>query len=236
MRCVDEGSGVLRWVLDRPERANSYSDATLEAMHAELDRIDGSDSVRALVVSGAGRHFCAGADLEELAARPASDAMSLRSRAAFERIARLGIGTVAAIQGAAVGGGVELALACDFRIGAPAATFHLPEVEMGLLPAAGGIPRLVRAIGEPRAKQMVLLGSRVDAATAADWGLLHQVSHAPVEAALAVAKTLACLDGSAVRLAKALFESTAPEPPELEKLAQYALYARRPGRTGDAGG
>ncbi|WP_165385268.1 enoyl-CoA hydratase/isomerase family protein [Pandoraea sp. XY-2] len=139
--------------LNRPERANAYNTALLESLLAALQEIKSQPALRALLICGAGeRSFCSGADREELKGRCFKDGIELLSRVVFDQLAELPIPTVACINGAAIGGGLELALACDLRVCSPGAIFALPELSLGLTPAAGGIRRLPTLIGlgEPR--------------------------------------------------------------------------------------
>lgn len=162
--------------LNRPERAHAYTVAMLEALQAHIDRMSRDRDIRAAILVGEGdRVFCAGADRSEIDERRAADGFALQARRVFDAWQRLPCPTVAAINGAACGGGLEFALACDVRVCAPHARFWLPETEFGLIPAAGGVERLCRVIGSARAREMVLFGRDIDAATARDWGLVSQV-------------------------------------------------------------
>lgn len=142
----------------------------VEAAEHDLD-------VRVLVFTGAGdRTFCAGADRDELAARDWQSALTLFSAEVFRRIERSRCVTIAAINGAAVGGGFELALACDLRLAVTTARFWLPEPELGLLPAAGGTERLPRLVGVAKAKELILGGASWDAAEALRLGLVSEIT------------------------------------------------------------
>lgn len=170
-----EACAVL--TLDRPEALNALSFAILEAIGARLDEVAASDA-RALVVTGAGgRAFCAGADIKELRGR---DVMAQRRGAelgqrVFAKLDTLPMPSVAVIDGVAFGGGLELALACTFRIGTAAARMGLPEVKLGLIPGYGGTQRLPRVIGEARALEMILSGRSVAAEEAERIGLISAV-------------------------------------------------------------
>ncbi len=220
----EAGEAVLVLALNRPERSNAYTRELLEALGAELDGLADS-SVRALVLTGAGeRAFCAGADLDELETHRFADGFSLLSRTVFDRIASLPILTIAAINGAARGGGVELALACDLRVCAPHATLGLPELDHGLLPAAGGLRRLPTLIGEGPAKHLVMSAEPIDSERALAWGLVSHRGRDFMDRALHLAAKSAQRDPEAVRAAKLMFE---PGAHALESVAQATLYERR---------
>ncbi len=167
---------VVCVTLNRPERAHAYTIPMLEALQAHIDGMSRDRDIRGAILMGDGDHvFCAGADRAEIDERRAADGFTLMARRVFEAWQRLPWPTVAAINGVACGGGLEFALACDVRVCAPHARFWLPETEFGLIPAAGGVERLCRVIGSPRAREMVLFGRAIGAATALDWGLVSHV-------------------------------------------------------------
>jgi enoyl-CoA hydratase len=164
--------------LDRPEALNALSFAILEEIGSAIDEAAGSDA-RVLVVTGAGdRAFCAGADIKELRDR---DLMSQRSGAmrgqeVFAKLDGLPFPSVAVVDGFAFGGGLELALACTFRVGTPNAKLGLPEIKLGLIPGYGGTQRLPRLIGEGRALEMIMTGRTVRAEEALHIGLIHRIA------------------------------------------------------------
>ncbi len=215
-------------VLRRVERANAYDDAMLAGVASALASALVDPAVSVVIFRGAGdRHFCAGADLDALRERDPLSALDLPSARLFAAIASFPKATIAAVNGAAVGGGCELALACDLRVASENAFFALPETGLGLIPAAGGTHRLADFVGLGRAKEMILTGRRVDARTALAWGLANEVC-APDELdarAFAVAETIAHKDGDAVALAKEVLAGThaTPAGPALERLAQTLL-------------
>jgi enoyl-CoA hydratase/carnithine racemase len=162
--------------LDRPERANAYTDATLAAVENALTDYLRAPEVRLIAVGSAvAGVFCAGADLEELGTRDAAAALKLFSLEVFDRLAAAAKPTIAVVDGPAVAGGLELALACDLRIASPGARFAMPEPTLGLIPAAGATFRLPRVVGESTARQMILFGAELDAAQALARGLVHEV-------------------------------------------------------------
>jgi methylglutaconyl-CoA hydratase len=178
---VDQRGGIVVWTLDRPHRANALSREALLALGKLAREAARNPSVRAIVVTGAGgRVFCAGADLKE---RLGMSENEVRTQVALYRselgpLDRSPKPVVAAINGAALGGGLELALCCDLRVAAAHAQLGLPETSLGIIPAAGGTQRLPRLVGEARAKEMILLGRRLTAAEALSWGLVNRVTPA----------------------------------------------------------
>lgn len=164
--------------INRPKRANSLSRATLTALSRAGERIFRDGRARTAILTGAGeRVFCAGADLEERRSMDREAVLEqLRAyRSELAWISAPDLLTVAAINGAALGGGLELALMCDLRIAAQHASFGLPETSLAIIPAAGGTQYLPRIVGEARAKEMILLGRRLDSEEAQHWGLIHRV-------------------------------------------------------------
>ena len=185
-----DGCAVL--TLNRPEALNALSFAILGEIGAAIDEAAKS-SVRALIVTGAGpKAFCAGADIKELGSR---DLMAQKrgaelGQAVFAKLDSLPIASIAVINGFAFGGGLELALACTFRLATTNARMGCPEIKLGLIPGYGGTQRLPRIIGEPRALELVMTGRTVDAVEAERIGLVSKiVSGDPVVEGLAFAKT-----------------------------------------------
>lgn len=213
--------GVCIVTLNRPHKANAYDASLLRALRASLD--DLADA-RVVVITGAGRHFCAGADLAHLAERRLLDALNLESARLFDHIAQLNRPTIAAIHGAALGGGLELALACDVRVATEDAILGLPETSFGLIPAAGGTLRLPRLIGVARAKEMIFTARRVPAPEALTLGLINQVTD--LEGALALARNMARHDPLALELAKRAIDMH-EGPGGYPAAAQALLYHRR---------
>jgi enoyl-CoA hydratase/carnithine racemase len=170
--------GAVILTLARPARSNALSRSLLLELGRAGAELATDADARAVVLTGAGeRAFCAGADLKERAAM--SDAEVRRQlelyRSCLGWLGTLDVPVVAAVNGAALGGGLELALCCDLRVAASNAVFGLPETSLGIIPGAGGTQRLPRVVGLGRALEMTLLGRRVDAATALAWGLVHEV-------------------------------------------------------------
>jgi enoyl-CoA hydratase len=191
--------------LNRPDALNALSFSILRDIAKALDEV-ASWKVRSLIVTGAGeKAFCAGADIKELRGR----SMMERKRgaelgqAAFAKLDRLPFPSVAAINGFAFGGGLELALACTFRVAVRSAKLGLPEIKLGLIPGYGGTQRLPRMIGEARAIDMILLGRTVSAEEAERIGLVHRlVDSAAVDGAMALVRDFASYSLVALGMAR----------------------------------
>lgn len=174
--------GVLTLTLNRPEALNSLNRALMQQFRDALASAAADESVRALIITGAGRGFCAGADLIEQPATPPvsrgqgiSDGMTSHFNPLARDLATFPKPTVAAVNGVAAGGGVGLALACDIVIAAKSATFiQVFAPQLGLVPDMGCSWHLPRLVGAARARGLALLGDRLDAETAAAWGLIWQ--------------------------------------------------------------
>lgn len=211
LRCEDLG-GVRRLTLDRPEKLNALSSALVEALTQALEAAARAEAVRAVVLAGTGRAFCAGADVTELASTP--DAAAVRAHAArsarlHDTLARFGKPTVAAVQGLALGGGCGLALACDMVVCGESAQFGYPEITRGIVPAIV-LPNLVRQVGWKAAFELAATGARIDAARAAALGLVNHVvaDEAVGEEAVRLASELADRDPAAMRWLKRVFVET----------------------------
>jgi enoyl-CoA hydratase/carnithine racemase len=196
-------AGVV--TLRREAKLNALSAELEAALDAALERPEVRDA-RAVVITGGERAFSAGADVTELRdADPAAILAYYRATGGvYERVAALPQPTIAAIAGWCLGGGFELALACDFRVAEQSAVFGLPEVRIGILPSSGGTHRLVTLLGAARAKELVLLRERLSAAEAAAAGVVTDVvpDGTALEHALGVAHRLAELPPLAVAVAK----------------------------------
>ncbi len=207
-RVEDRGEGLLLLTLDRPAVANAMNTQMGRDLLAFFDEINAAPALaRAIVMTGAGdRAFCAGGDLKER--QGMSDAAWQDQHLLFERMVRAFIAcpvpVIGAVNGAAYAGGCELALCCDFIYAAPAARFALTEVTLGIMPGAGGTQNLPRAVGERRAKEIILTGRPFTAAEAHEWGMVNRVC-APgrvVEEALETARRIADNAPISVRQAK----------------------------------
>ncbi len=180
--------------LDRQEALNALSFAILEEIADAFDAAAAMD-IRALLITGAGaKAFCAGADIKELRGRDlaAQKRQAARGQAIFAKLDALPVPSVAIVNGFAFGGGLELALACTFRLATRNAKVGLPEIKLGLIPGYGGTQRLPRLVGEGRALEMIMTGRTVAAEEALAIGLVHRlVDGDPVEAGIAFAREFA---------------------------------------------
>lgn len=203
----DAAPGVAELVLDRAEALNAMSTEHARAIAAATERLAGDDTVRAVVVSSSSeRAFCVGADLKE---RNGLDDDGLRRqrpvfRAAFAGLLDLPVPTVAAVQGFALGGGLELALSCDLIVVDETATLGLPEVSVGVIPGGGGTQLLARRVGWGRAADLVFTARRIDAAESYRLGLADRLvaPSSARDAALELATTVAANSPVGVRNAK----------------------------------
>ncbi len=169
--------GVALVTLDRPEVMNALSFALLAELGDALAALDADPACRAIVITGAGeRAFAAGVDIRELAAQTPASLLELDPFAVLERIPAMRVPVIAAVRGFALGGGLELALACDLVVASDDAQLGLPELGLGVIPGAGGTQRLPRAIGRARAMEMILTGRRMRADEAERLGLVVTVA------------------------------------------------------------
>jgi enoyl-CoA hydratase/carnithine racemase len=221
--------GVVAVVeLRREQKLNALSAVMEERLGAAFASAEVRES-RCVVLTGDARAFSAGADVTEFRDADAASVMAYYRGAGevYERIARLPQPTIAAISGYCLGGGLELALALDLRIADPAATFGLPEVGLGIIPSAGGILRLTRALGPARAKDLILTGRRFGAGEALAMGVVSEVA-AEGEAltrALALAHELAELPALALQVAKQTIDLAAESSREAAVLMEQLAYA-----------
>jgi enoyl-CoA hydratase len=171
-------AGIALVTVNRPEKRNALSAAVVAELHDAFERIAAGASIRAAIVTGAGeKAFVAGADINELAALSPVEAReySLRGQGAFRKLETLGKPSVAAVNGYALGGGLELAMACTVRFASENAQFGQPEVKLGIIPGFGGTQRLPRLVGRGRALELLLSGEPIAAAEAHRIGLVGAV-------------------------------------------------------------
>lgn len=191
---------------DRPGALNAIDADALEGLARALDRLEADDTARVVVLTGAGRAFVGGGDIAHMAALGPHEGERFvyRGQALLRRLERLPKVTVAAINGFALGGGLEIALACDLRVAAESAHLGLPEVTVGVIPGWGGTQRLARLVGRGVAKDLVLTGRRVAAAEALALGVVNRVvpGAALLDACRELAATIAGNSFVAVRQAK----------------------------------
>jgi methylglutaconyl-CoA hydratase len=199
--------GVYTFTLNRPEAMNALNGELVEALHATAVSLRDDPAARVVIFTAAGnRAFSAGADLKERAGLGTDEVVAAVSAIAraMEAIGAIPVPTIAAINGAALGGGMELALACDIRVASSSATLGLTETTLAIIPGGGGTQRLPRLAGPGRAKELIFTGRRISAAEALAYGIVEEVV-APDELrarALELARRIAANGPVAVRAAK----------------------------------
>ena len=223
--------GVLTLTLNRPEKLNALDAAMVEALHVAIDMHGDHPDVRAIVITGAGhKAFVAGADIAELRERRRDEALQGINSELFERIANVPVPTIAAIRGYALGGGCELALACDIRLAGSSAKIGQPETGLGIMAAAGATYRLPQLVGLGMAREMLFSGRAVKADEALRIGLVNRVvdDDELLAAADKLARRIARNDPLAVRMTKAAlaarFNAQDRSAQIFENIAQAVLF------------
>jgi 2-(1,2-epoxy-1,2-dihydrophenyl)acetyl-CoA isomerase len=229
---------VALLTLNRPEALNSFTRAMHQDLWAALDRAEADPAVRALVFTGAGRGFCAGADLSEFDFAPGPDLVARANpgpviEQAFNPTARrlqsLRMPTVCAVNGVAAGAGASFVMACDIAIAAPGASFIQAFAKIGLIPDAGGSWLLAERLGLARAMALAMTGDKLPAAQAKEWGMIWDVADDPLSAALALADKLAVMPTKALVATRALLRDastrTLSQQLDAERDTQSALGA-----------
>ncbi|MCX7679650.1 MAG: enoyl-CoA hydratase-related protein [Spirochaetes bacterium] len=195
--------GIAYLILNKPKVLNALSWEMIQEIKHAAENECRRDEVRAVIVAGEGENFAAGADIVAMVNRAPEEAKKFVFNAAFNAIEEIPVPVIAAISGYALGGGLELALACDFRFCKENAKLGMPEIKLGIFPGAGGTQRLPKLIGVARAKRMIYLGEMIDAKTAFEWGLCDEVvSGNPIDAAVDFAKKISNCPQIAIRQAK----------------------------------
>jgi enoyl-CoA hydratase len=225
---------VATVMVNRPEARNALNRETVASLTAALQDLAADVSVGAIIFTGAGEKvFVSGADIRDIRERRRKDAFAATLSRLFAEIERFPKPTLAAINGYALGGGCELALACDLRIAASTARFGLPEASLGIIPGAGGTQRLPRIVGWGRAREMILTGDIIDATRALEIGLVYRVVAAEelLAAARETAEKVLARGPLAIRLAKMALNLSAQVPLEagltVEALAQAIAFESR---------
>ena len=217
--------------LNRPKQLNALNGAVMDALCTALEELDRDDGVRAIVVTGSERAFAAGADIGEMAGATPIDMLVTNRIGQWDRIRKVTKPVIAAVNGWALGGGCELAMTLDLIVAGEGAKFGQPEINIGIIPGAGGTQRLTRAIGKSRAMRMILTGDTITAAEAERAGLVAAVTQDElvVEDALALAARIATKSPVALRLAKeavnAAYEMSLTDALAHERRLFYLLFA-----------
>ncbi|HWG84122.1 MAG TPA: enoyl-CoA hydratase-related protein [Deinococcales bacterium] len=223
--------GVALVRLNRPKQLNALNQATMSELVAAFDGLAADDGVRAVVLTGSERAFAAGADIAEFQGKSAAEMLAGYRFTQWQRLREFPKPVVAAVQGLALGGGLELAMLCDVIVAAENARFGQPEINLGLMPGAGGTQRLTRAVGKSLAMEMVLNARMLSAREALQAGLVSRVvpSEACLGEALELAREIAARAPVAVRLAKAsvlrAFDTTLDAGLAAERHDFYLLFS-----------
>lgn len=221
--------GIIQF--NRPKALNALSPALMGEAMSALEAFDHDPAVGAMVITGSERAFAAGADIKEMAQASVVDMLHNPFIDYWDRLRRISKPVIAAVSGFAFGGGCELAMACDMIVASETAVFGQPEINLGVIPGAGGTQRLTRAVGKALAMEMVLNDRRLTAAEAAHYGLVNQV--VPVELyleeAVKLAQQIAARAPVAVRLAKEAINAVYEMPLQAglahERRLFYMLFA-----------
>ncbi|HYS05425.1 MAG TPA: enoyl-CoA hydratase-related protein [Candidatus Dormibacteraeota bacterium] len=235
---VESSDGIAVVTIHRPEARNAINLEVVNEMHAALSGLADDARTRVLILTGSGRMaFASGADIRELRDRRAADALRGINSSLFMTIERFPLPTIAAVSGYALGGGCELALACDLRIAGESARFGQPEVGLGIIPAAGGTYRLPRIVGAGRARELILTGRIIDADEALAIGLVNRLvpDERVLQEARATALVMARKGPLALRAAKMALAASAYGPDAghvAERLAQAILFESADKREG----
>jgi len=238
---VEIAEGVALLTINRPEVRNALDPKTWEELARAVEELERDDSAGIILITGAGdKAFAAGSDIRQIQERTLLDGLAAPPSRALVRVEAAEKPLIAAVNGFALGGGCELALACDIRIASEQARFGQPEVNLGIMPGAGGTQRLVSLVGPGKAKELILTGDIIDAREAHRIGLVNQVvPHGELlAAARAMAKKILSKGPLAVRLAKVALNARVQHGPDagmlVERLAQSCLMTTRDKQEGTA--
>ena len=235
---VERDGAIAVVLLNRPEQLNALSDELMDELVSALEELDRDGAVRAIVLGGSERAFAAGADIGELAEVSAIELYYQRRIDRWDAIRGLWTPLVGAVSGYCLGGGCELAMACDLIVASESAEFGQPETGLGIIPGAGGTQLLTRAVGKALAMDVILSGRRLSAREALGAGLVARVvaKEAWLDEAKRVARAIAEKGPVATRLAKEsvdrAFESTLATGLEAERRALYLAFASQDAREG----
>jgi enoyl-CoA hydratase len=235
---VEREEPIAVVLLNRPDVMNALNDDVMDELARVLSELDEDDAVRCLVLGGSERAFAAGADIGEMAEADAMDMYDARRIDRWDALRKLRTPLVAAVSGYCLGGGCELAMACDLIIASESARFGQPETGLGIIPGAGGTQRLTRAVGKAKAMDVILAGRFLDAHEAERAGLVARVvaREAWLEEAKRVAREIASKGPVAQRLAKEAvnraYDSTLETGLDFERKALYLAFASEDAKEG----
>jgi enoyl-CoA hydratase len=236
----DEERRVALLRFNRPKQLNALNGQVMDELCNALEALDRDEAIRVLVVTGNERAFAAGADIGEMADASPIDMLRTNRIAQWDRVRRIGKPVIAAVAGWCLGGGCELAMALDLIVAAEGARFGQPEINLGVIPGAGGTQRLTRAVGKSAAMEMILTGEPIDAREAHRLGLVARVvpNELVVEDALALAARIATKSPLALRLAKeavnAAYEMSLTDALAHERRLFYLLFGSEDQKEGMA--
>jgi enoyl-CoA hydratase/3-hydroxyacyl-CoA dehydrogenase len=226
---IEREEGTLWIILNRPQRLNAFNAVMIEELLDMLSTAESDTSIRCVVITGEGdRAFSAGADLTMMKGTPVyAEEGARKGQKTFGKVEEMSKPVIAAINGYALGGGLELAMACDIRIAAEHAELGNTEIRLGLIPGWGGTQRLVRIVGLAKAKEMVMLGNRIKADEALRIGLVHRVVHYEKlkDEVRAIAKELAEKPPIAMKYVKHALNFGTQVPLEAGLRLEAALFA-----------
>lgn len=228
---VTKEAGYAIVQLNRPEVLNAINMQLMIELVDALENLDKDDDVRCFILTGNEKAFAAGADIKEMAEASAVEMLTRDQFARWDKIRKVKKPIIAAVSGFALGGGCELAMTCDMIIASETARFGQPEINIGVMPGAGGTQRLTRAVGKAKAMEIVLTGKTFTADEAKQWGLVNKVvpSEYYLQEAINFAKEIANKPPVAVRLAKEAvlksFDTTIEGGLEFERRNFYLLFA-----------
>ena len=230
---IEEEIAVIK--INRPQALNALDFNMITDLEQILIGLEKDETVRAVIITG-GKHFAAGADISGMTELSPDQVRDLSFRHCFNRIENFPKPVIAAISGFALGGGMELVLACDLRVGDKTTKLGLPEINLGLLPGAGGTIRLPRLIGAARAKELIFSGTPIDAEVALQYGLLNKIADDPLAEAKKVARMLASKPPVSLKMAKQCvnmaFDVEGVKAIEFESVAFACCFATEDRREG----
>lgn len=232
----DEPIAIVQ--INRPAQLNALNSQVMQELTGALEELDSDKAIRCLIVTGNERAFGAGADIKDMADATAVEMLERNWIGYWDRIKKVSKPVIAAVSGYAFGGGCELAMACDLIVASESAQFGQPEINLGVIPGAGGTQRLTRALGKSKAMDMVLTGHAISAREAHARGLVAEVypNESYLDEAKKLAREIASKAPVAVRLAKEsvnkAFESSLADGLDYERKLFYFLFGTEDGHEG----
>ena len=205
---IEEKNGLAMITINRPKKLNALNKNTIEELHMAFKALDGDSNTKVIIITGKGeKAFVAGADISEFANFSVEEGMSLAKKGQeilFDYVENLSTPVIAAVNGFALGGGLELAMACHFRIASDNAKMGLPEVSLGVIPGYGGTQRLPQLIGKGKAMELIMTASMINAAEAKEYGLVNHITTQEELLALAEKLALKIMKNSSVAISAAI--------------------------------